>query len=104
MKITRKCFNLFKLFGHTLLALFGRKSKKDIGFASRWGRIEHRFGELTGILLAFSFGLAYFEIPLAYIKWSIVFSFFSWLTYFVSHRMEKKLYGGGLRASTIKGR
>ena len=101
MKIMRKFVRFLKIIWGSIVSilLVGFRSKRAIYYASRWGMVEHRFGRLTGLAIALSFLVEYFQSGRKFnlLLCLIGASFFCWLVYLVSHTMEKKLYGGGLR-------
>ena len=70
----------------------GMFDKSRIRIASKFGRLEHRFGEMTGLLL----GINYFVIMGYRNIWAGVM-FASWIIYFVSHRLEKAFYPRNFR-------
>lgn len=62
--------------------------------AGYFGRIEHHSGELLGILLCTKFCLVFF-LSWSWLRhWSVdLLLVIIWLIYFISHRLEKKIYG-----------
>jgi hypothetical protein len=54
--------------------------------AGNFGRIEHHSGELLGIVL-------WIEVFIYHWHFSRLLPALLWLIYFVSHRLEKKIYG-----------
>jgi hypothetical protein len=95
----KKIIRTLKIIFGTVFSLLGFRSKKTIYYASAFGKIEHRFGRLTGILILASFLIEYYKWGKEYdiILYSIAASFLSWAIYLCSHLLEKKLYGKGLR-------
>lgn len=53
--------------------------------AGWFGRHEHFAGELLGVVLLIE--VSYFQ------TWQFIIPFTIWLVYFISHRLEKKVYG-----------
>jgi hypothetical protein len=109
MKKSGRIRKVAKLIWITLLALLNPWSTKNIGIASRWGKLEHRFGRLTGLAILVSFGVAYLRAKYSweFLSYPELFcistSFVFWAVYLIAHTLEKEMYGPGLRASTKAG-
>jgi len=69
--------------------------KKRIYYASRFGKSEHFFGRLMGMLSFASIIWCYFGFP--YLIYLLVATFVSWGIYLISHTLEKKLYPARFR-------
>lgn len=73
--------------------------------ASKFGRIEHFAGEMLGVVLGLNLYVGHAENMSFNDRriWSVIL-FIVWLVYFVSHKLEKKLYGYyGKRSQNIRG-
>jgi len=69
--------------------------KKRISYASRFGKSEHFFGRLMGLLSFASIIWCYFGFP--YLMYLLIATFVSWGIYLISHTLEKKLYPARFR-------
>ena len=58
-----------------------------------FGRMEHRFGRLTGVMIFVTFLLIYMDATKTWLLVSIGVTFFCWTIYLLSHILEKKFYG-----------
>lgn len=71
-----------------------------IKIAGKFGKLEHRAGRLTGLLILICIIFEYFKLPYRLIV--LTATFFMWLIYLISHTLEKKFYGPGLRFNQRK--
>jgi len=65
--------------------------RKRIYYASRFGKSEHVFGRVLGILIILTFFLEF--LHLGYTLLGIILCFLAWVIYLVSHTLEKLFYG-----------
>jgi len=71
--------------------IFGYIRRKRVKYAFKAGKLEHRMGRWTGVLILFCYA--------SYIWWPIAnevllpAAFISWFIYLMSHKIEKKLFG-----------
>lgn len=64
---------------------------KRVYYASRFGQLEHHCGRLMGWLLIATFFVEYLKFGYT-IVW-IIITFIIWVTYLLSHTLEKAFYG-----------
>ena len=89
-----------KTLGYSLISLPDKS--QNIALACFYGKIEHRFGRITGVMIAISFLIAYLNIQKYNLLLGfIIGSFISWVIYLTAHTLEKKFYVKNFRSSTI---
>ena len=82
-------FLVFLLIG---ILIYSRFQRKRIYYASRFGKSEHFFGRLLGIMLIVQIFSIYLKVE-PYNLIGIIACFIVWFLYLASHTIEKALYG-----------
>ena len=72
-------------------------NKTRIKYASRFGKLEHKSARWLGVGIVTSLLMLYFNVGEKYILWLAGINAFLWITYFLSHNAEKKLYPSNFR-------
>lgn len=66
-------------------------ARKRVYYASIFGKNEHLFGRLLGLMLIGTFFIEYFKLGIT--LYAIIADFIAWFIYLASHTLEKAFYG-----------